>query len=160
MKRYVASKSDSRDFVEKVQTSSGIKLDVPRSAQVEIIEPEPGLRFLVINGRYTFVDKDGSMIPAVGSQPTLALLPSAYVDDGAIKYILKGADVMRPGIVRYDPWGPKEVLVAVRDAAKERGLAVGRATVSSDEMAALTKGVSIKSLHHAGDKIWDSFRRI
>lgn len=160
MKRYVASKSDSRDFVDQVIASSGIKLDVPRSSQVEIVEPEPGLRFLVIDGRYTFVEKDGLMIPAVGSQPTLALLPAVYVDDGAIRYILKGADVMRPGIVRYDQWGPKEVLVAVRDASKARGLAVGRAVVSSDEMAGLTKGVSIKNLHHAGDKIWDSYRRI
>ena len=160
MKRQVASKRDSRDFIERIQASSGLKLDLSRAAQVEIIEPEEGHRFLVIEGRYTFVEKDGSFVPFVGSPETLALLPSAFIDDGAIRFILKGADVMRPGIVRYDPWGEKDVLVAVRDEKKRRGLAVGRTVVSSAEMAASNKGVSVKNLHHAGDKLWDSYKRI
>jgi len=137
-----------------------MKLDVSRSSQVEIVEPQPGLTFLVIDGRHTFVEKDGALIPFVGSQPTLALLPSAYIDEGAIKYILKGADVMRPGIVRYDQWGEKETLVVVRDDKKGRGLAVGRASVPSEEMAGLSKGVSIRNLHHAGDGFWESYKLI
>ena len=160
MKRQVASKRDSRDFIDRVQSSSGIRLDVSRSAQVEIIEPEPGLRFLVIDGAHTFLEKEGLLIPFVGSQQTLVLLPSVYVDDGAIKFVLKGADVMRPGVVRYDQWGEKGALVVVRDERKGRGLALGRAEVSSQEMAAQTKGVSVKSLHHAGDRFWESHKRI
>lgn len=159
MKRQVASKRDSREFIERIQGSSQMKLDVSRSSQVEIIEPEPDVRFLVIDGRYTFVESDGALIPFVGSQATLSLLPSAYVDDGAIKYIIKGADVMRPGIVRHDQWGEKDRLLAVRDE-KSRGLAVGRAVVSSDDMAGLSKGVSIKNLHHAGDRFWECYKRV
>jgi malignant T-cell-amplified sequence len=160
LKRQVASKRDSRDFIERVQGNSGLKLEVSRSSQVEVIEPEPGLRFLVIDGRYTFVDKEGVLVPFVGSQQTMALLPSAFVDDGAIKYILKGADVMRPGIVRYDSWGEKDTLVAVRDEKKARGLAVGRAAVSSGEMAGIGKGISVKNLHHAGDRFWEAYKLI
>ncbi len=160
MKRQVASKHDSRDYIERVQASSGINLDVSRSAQVEIIEPQDGLRFLVIDGKHTFIEKDGVLVPFVGSQATLALLPSAYIDDGAIKYILKGADVMRPGIVRHDQWGGKEALVVVRDDKKSRGLAVGRASVPSDERAGMTKGVSVRNLHHAGDAYWDAYKLI
>jgi PUA domain protein len=160
LKRQVASKHDSRDYIERVQSSSGVKLDVSRSSQVEIIEPEPECRFVVVDGKHTFVEKEGALIPFVGSQETLALLPSAYIDDGAIKFILKGADVMRPGIVRYDQWGGKDVLVVVRDEKKGRGLAIGRANVASEEMAGLTKGVSITNLHHAGDGFWTSHRLI
>jgi predicted RNA-binding protein (TIGR00451 family) len=160
LKRQVASKHDSREYIERVQSSSGLNLDVSRSSQVEIIEPQPGLRFLVIDGKHTFLEKEGSLIPYVGSQGTLALLPSAYIDDGAIKYILKGADVMRPGIVKYDEWGPKDVLVVVRDEKKGRGLAIGRANVASAEMGSLSKGISIKNLHHAGDAFWDSYKLI
>jgi len=160
LKRQVASKHDSRDYIERVQSSSGMKLDMSRSAQVEIVEPGPGFRFLLIDDKYTFVEKDGSLIPFVGSQPTLALLPSAYIDEGAIKYILKGADVMRPGIVRYDQWGGRDALVVVRDDKKGRGLAIGRTTVPNEEMAGMTKGVSIKNLHHAGDGFWESYKLI
>jgi len=160
LKRQVASKHDSRDYIERVQSSSGMKLGVSRSSQVEIIEPQDGLRFLVIDGKHTFLEKDGLLVPFVGSQPTVALLPSAYIDDGAIKYILKGADVMRPGIVRYDQWGEKDALVVVRDEKKGRGLAVGRANIASEEMAGVAKGVSIRNLHHAGDGYWEAYKLI
>ena len=160
MRRQFASKHDSRDYIDLVQKTVGVDLGVTRSSQVEIVEPQPDIKFLVVDGRHTFVEKDGATVPFVGSQQTLALLPSAYIDDGAIKFILKGADVMRPGIVRFDDWGAKDALVVIRDNSKGRGLAVGRATVASAEMAGMSKGVSIKSLHHAGDVYWESYKLI
>ena len=160
MKRYFTSKHDSRDYIEKVQESCGLRLDVPRSAQVELIQPDDDVKFLVVDGRYTFVEAAGSTFPFVGSKPLTALLPSVYIDDGAVKFILKGADLMRPGVVRYDEWGDKGKLVVIRDQSKERGLAIGRAEVSSTEMASLSKGVSVKNLHYAGDRVWESFKRI
>ena len=165
MKRQVASKHDSRDYIENIQRSCDVQLGIPRSSQVEIIEPEDGVKFVVVEGRFTFVEQGGTdgpatFIPFVGSPSVLELFPSARIDDGAIKYIIKGADVMRPGIVKYDEWGPKDRLLVVRDDAKGRGLAIGRAMVESQEMAKLTKGNCIKNLHHAGDRLWDSYRRI
>jgi len=165
LKRQVASKHDSRDYIEKIQSSCDIRLDISRSAQVEIIEPEDDVRFVIVDGRYAFVEQASADVPAtfipfVGSQPVLDLFPSARIDDGAVKYIIKGADVMRPGIVKYDEWGAMGRLVVVRDDAKGRGLAIGRTMVASQEMAKLTKGNCIKNLHHAGDRIWDSYRKI
>lgn len=160
MKRQVASKRESRDYIEAARSSTGLDLDVPRSAQVEVVEPLEGLKFLIIDGRHTFLEKDGALVPFVGSRETLALLPSAFIDDGAIKFILKGADVMRPGIARYDPWGAKDALVVIRDEGKGRALAVGRAAVASEEMAGMSKGVAIRSLHHAGDPYWESHKEI
>jgi PUA domain protein len=165
LKRQVASKHDSRDYIERIQSSCDIQLDISRSAQVEIIEPEDGVKFVIVDGKYTFVEQGApggpaKFIPFVGSPSVLELFPSARIDDGAIKYIIKGADVMRPGILKYDEWGAKDRLVVVRDDAKGRGLAVGRTMVGSQEMAGLKKGNCIKNLHHAGDRIWDSYRKI
>jgi PUA domain protein len=160
LKRHFASKSDSRDYIEKVQQASGITLDAPRSAQVEIIEPEDGVVFLVIDGRFTFVEMDGAITPFVGSRALTDAMPSVKIDDGAVKFILKGADVMRPGISSYDDWGEKDKLVVVRDEAKSRGLAVGKAIVPSSEMAGMAKGVCIKNVHHAGDRAWGAYKKI
>lgn len=160
MKRHFASKHDSKDYIERVQASCGILLDAPRSAQVEIIEPEDGVVFLVIDDRFTFVEMGGSIVPFVGSRAVVDTLPSARIDDGAVKFILKGADVMRPGISSYDDWGEKERLVVVRDQAKGRGLAVGRALVPSSEMASMTKGACIRNIHHAGDRAWEAYKKI
>jgi PUA domain protein len=160
LKRHFASKHDSRDYIEKVQQSCGLTLDVSRSAQVEIIEPDEGIRFLVVDGRFTFVELEGSILPFVGSRALIGLLPSVYIDEGAVKYILKGADVMRPGIAKFDDWGDKEKLVVIRDHGKDRGLAVGRSLVPSSEMAGMSKGNCVKNLHHAGDRTWESYKKI
>jgi malignant T-cell-amplified sequence len=160
LKRHFASKHDSRAYVERIQQSSGLTLDVSKSAQVEMIEPDEGIRFLVVDGKYTFVELGESILPFVGSKAAIAMLPSVYIDEGAVKYILKGADVMRPGISKFDEWGDAEKLVVIRDQGKERGLAVGRSVVPSAGMAAMSKGNCVKNLQYAGDRVWESYKKI
>ena len=160
MKRHFASKHDSRDYIERIQQAYGRPLDLQKSSQVELIEPEDGVRFLVVDGKYTFVEMGETIVPFVGSREVIDGMPAVRIDDGAVKYILKGADVMRPGISSYDDWGDKDRLVIVRDQAKGRGLAVGRSMVASSEMQSLSKGACVKNVHHAGDKAWDAYKKI
>lgn len=164
MKRQIVSKHDSRDIITEVERASGIHLDVPRSAQVEIIEPDEESKFVIIDGRFTFVKGgeggNGDYLPFVGSPEALSLLPSLTIDEGAVKYIIKGADVMRPGISKYDEWGEAGKLVVVREDRKGRAVAVGKAAVSSAEMAGLKKGNCVKNLHHAGDRFWNAYKKI
>lgn len=159
MKRHVVSKSDSRELIAEMERSMGITLNVPRSAQVEILEPDE-TKFVIIDGRFTFVGSGEGYLPFVGSAETAALFPSVSIDEGALKYIIKGADVMRPGISKYDEWGDAGRLVVVREDKKGRAAAVGRAMVASAAMAELKKGVCVKNLHHAGDKFWDLYKKI
>ncbi|HUI00235.1 MAG TPA: PUA domain-containing protein [Nitrososphaerales archaeon] len=162
MKRQVVSKRDSKDLIAEVEASTGVHLELPRSAQVEILEPDDETRFVIIDGRFAFVALQGdkSYVPYVGSPDAVALFPSVSIDEGALKYIIKGADVMRPGISKYDEWGEAGKLVVVREDKKGRAAAVGRAAVASSEMAELKKGNCVKNLHHAGDKFWNAYRTI
>ena len=166
MKRQVVSKHDSRDVIADVERSAGIQLDVPKSAQVEILEPDDETKFVIIDKRFTFISKAGatagssSYIPFVGSAEAVRLFPSVSIDEGAVKYIIKGADVMRPGISKYDEWGEAGKLVVVREDKKGRAAAVGKTVVSSSEMAELKKGNCIKNLHHAGDRFWNAYKTI
>jgi PUA domain protein len=166
LKRQVASKHDSRDLIADVERSAGIRLDVPRSAQVEILEPDDQTKFIIIDGRFTFISKGGASadggryIPFVGSADAVGLFPSVFIDEGAVKYIIKGADVMRPGISKYDEWGEAGKLVVVREDKKSRAAAVGKTVVSSSEMAELKKGNCITNLHHVGDRFWDAHKTI
>ncbi len=160
MKRRVVSKHDSRELIAEVERSTGVHLEVPRSAQVEILEPNEQTKFVIIDGRYTFVSVEGGYLPFVGSSEAAGLFPSVTIDEGALKYIVKGADVMRPGIIKYDDWGEAGKLVVVREGKKGRAAAVGRTAVASSEMADLKKGNCVKSLHHAGDRFWNAYRTI
>jgi predicted RNA-binding protein (TIGR00451 family) len=211
LKRQFVSKHDSRELIAQVERSTGVHLDVPRSAQVEILEPEVDTRFVVIDGRYTFVsgsddtaakgsspierNGDGekqereragdgvggaqrgggqeegqkkqdeketgtSFVPFVGSADAVRLFPSVSIDEGAVKYIIKGADVMRPGISKYDDWGGAGRLVIVREDKKGRAAAVGKTMVASSAMTELKKGNCVKNLHHAGDRFWNAYKKI
>jgi malignant T-cell-amplified sequence len=162
LKRQVVSKHDSRELIGEIERSTGIHLDVTRSAQVEILEPDEETKFVIIDGRFTFVTggPGGGYLPYVGSGDAVGLFPSVSIDEGAVKYIIKGADVMRPGISKYDDWGDAGRLVVVREDQKGRAAAVGRTAVASSEMADLKKGNCVKNLHHAGDKFWNSYKKI
>jgi malignant T-cell-amplified sequence len=162
LKKQVVSKHDSRELIGEIERSTGVHLEVPRSAQVEILEPDEETKFVIIDGRFTFVSEGhgGAYLPYVGSADAVGLFPSVSIDEGAVKYIIKGADVMRPGISKYDDWGEAGKLVVVREDQKGRAAAVGRTAVASSEMAELKKGNCVKNLHHAGDKFWNSYKKI
>jgi malignant T-cell-amplified sequence len=159
LKRHVVSKHDSRALIAEIEKGTGLHLDVPHSAQVEVVEPDEESKFVTVDGRYVFIDQGGSFLPFVGSKALTDLLPSVRIDDGAVKYILKGADVMRPGITAYDEWGEAGRMVVVKDN-KGRALAIGRTLVGSGEMQGMQKGNCVKSVHHAGDRFWHSHKSI
>ena len=154
MKKWVLSRRDSADIISKVEGSLGVSLQLPKSAQAECAEPGEGATFVVMD-RYEFVQAGDAFLPYLGSQTTLALFPQAFVDEGAIRFLLNGADVMRPGIRKFDDWGAAGKMVVVREEKKGRAVAVGTSLVSSSEAQGMSRGGCVKNLHHVGDRYWN-----
>jgi predicted RNA-binding protein (TIGR00451 family) len=82
-----------------------------------------------------------------------ANFPSVYVDKGAIRFVVNGADLMVPGISELDEF-EKNNLVVIRDAEHKKALAIGLASFSSNEIKEMKKGKVIQNLHFVGDKYW------
>jgi PUA domain protein len=141
-------------MIAKIESALSLALNLPKSAQAQCSEPESGVVFVVLDG-CEFVQSGESFFPFLGSQETLALFPQAFVDEGAIKFLLNGADVMRPGIRKLDDWGEAGRMVVVREEKKGRAIAVGPAAVASSEALAMTKGSCVKNIHHLGDRFWN-----
>ncbi len=78
------------------------------------------------------------------------------VDEGALKFIMNGADVMKPGIVYADENIKKGDFVYVAVEGKETPIAVGIALTNGKEMTD-GKGKAVKNIHHLKDKIWKYF---
>ena len=76
------------------------------------------------------------------------------VDMGAVPFVVKGADIMGPGIVDADKDIKIGDFVWVRDVKNQRALAIGVAMVSGEEMLLRKTGKAIKNLHYVGDKLW------
>jgi PUA domain protein len=159
MKKWVLSRHDSMDMVARVEASVGVGLGLGKSAQAKCEEPAEGVVFVNLDS-LTFIQLQDGFLPFLGSKDALALFPSATVDEGAIRFMLNGADVMRPGIKSFDQWGDAGRIVIVKEEKKGRAIAVGRSTVGSSEALTMTKGICLKNLHHVGDRFWDVHKQV
>lgn len=75
---------------------------------------------------------------------------AVYIDAGAIPFLIKGADMMRPGIHKIENF-EKGDLVLIKDLEHSKTLAIGEAIIDSEEMEKQDKGISVKVLHYMGD---------
>ncbi len=134
---------------------------IAKGDEVEVVKAE-GFKLYVVNGFPLLVEVGESLYPTLHALLRKALkvaLPRVVVDKGAVKPVSNGADVMRPGIVRYDEFDKGSVVVVVEET-RELPLAVGVSMVSSQELEGMKKGRVIKNVHHVGDKIWDVCKSI
>ena len=92
--------------------------------------------------------------------PTLKLVlknnigfSSIYVDKGAIPFVIKGADIMRPGIKLTDEFNENSFIL-IRDETAKKPIAIGFSKLSSTDLMKETKGRLIKNIHYFGDELW------
>ena len=99
--------------------------------------------------------------------PTLRLLhryprmmPAVRVDRGAIKFVLKGADIMCPGLTSAGADVSVELgegaPVAVFAEGKEHAVATGLTKMSTADIRRLNKDVGVATVHFLGDQLWTS----
>lgn len=160
MKKWVLSRHDSMDEISRLESSLSVSLSLPRSSQATCVEPAEGVVFILLDGGLVFVRSGGAYFPFLGSQQSLSLFPSATVDIGAVKFLLNGADVMRPGVKRFDMWGGTGRLVVVKEEKKGRAVAVGSSLVTSEEMGSMSRGPCLRNVHHLGDRYWELFKQV
>lgn len=126
---------------------------------VELIIADPYEIFL-INGR-PLLFKDGENIyPTLLFEEALAFMPKVVVDMGAVRHICNGANVMAPGIVRFEGEFKKGDLVVVIDEKYDKPLALGEAQYDFDIANGIRQGVVVKNLHFVGDKVWKLVKEI
>ncbi len=82
-----------------------------------------------------------------------SLLPRIVVDKGAIRFVVNGADIMRPGIIFADQF-KADSLVVVVDETVGKPIAVGKALFSSEKLMEMDSGKVVATLHHIDDKYW------
>lgn len=139
------------------ELSTALKLDLEAifgsKANVEVVESEVGLIYLV-GGKPLFFRSD-KVLPMLTFKEFIDVTPKVIVDMGAIPYVCKGADVMAPGIVRYEGDFAKGDIVLVVDVKYGKPLALGESLYNSGEAKGIKKGAILKTKHYVSDKIWN-----
>ena len=77
----------------------------------------------------------------------------------AIKFVCKGANVMRPGITKFSNFEKGEI-VCVIEESQHKFLAVGKAEMPSRQLDDTNKGEVIKNMHYISDIFWESKKEI
>ncbi|MFZ2375619.1 MAG: RNA-binding protein [Methanothrix sp.] len=144
--------SDARKVVTSIEPflddSSAL-----RKASLERAVSDEGIDLIFMNGRPLMMVVDGepffTVLGAIDLSPRRRLV---MVDSGAVRFVVNGADIMKPGIVQADPEISPGDLVVIIEERHKKPLAIGRALVAGTEMRG--EGKAVKSLHHVGDQIW------
>jgi len=111
-------------------------------------------KFISVNGEIEFFFNEGQWIPSLKSIAKNNFLKIVTVDMGAIKFIISGADIMKPGIVDTDPSIKAGEYVVVVDVTNKKPICIGKALFSAKEINDFLQGRVVKNLHWVGDEIW------
>lgn len=139
-------KSEIRDLNEKIQY-----LEISKKEKVEIDG-----EIIFIDGKPSFFYYENKIFPHLKLLLEKDLIKNVVVDMKSIKFLINGADIMRPGIVKIDEQIEKDEIVAVRDETHNKAICVCTAMYSGKEIQEMEKGKVLKNIHYIGDNYWNS----
>lgn len=129
---------------------------IPKKANVELLEIENLPNIILVNGKALLLQVDGKTIPTLKAVLELDIQEKyATVDMGAINFVIKGADIMSPGIVDADKSIKEDETIIIIEESHNKPLAIGTSLISGEEMVKNNKGKAVKNLHYVGDPIWE-----
>ena len=150
MKKKTLSKKEISSLNEKVQSTYGLEDFFSKKDLVVLVDDE----IIVNNNVPVFFFKDDNLIPTLHLMLKNPFLKKVVVDMGAVKFVVKGADIMRPGIVSFNDNIEKNEIVLIVDETNKKPLSIGRLLFSSEEARSQENGKTIENIHWIGDEIW------
>ena len=134
------------------------KIELPKQKNVKThYVNEKGL--IITGNGITAVKIGDDILPFLDDSPILEKFPYVTVDMGAIKFVCKGANIMRPGITKFSDFESGEIVCVVEES-QNKFLAVGKAEMSSKELEDTKNGEVIKNMHYISDVFWESKKEI
>jgi PUA domain protein len=156
LKSNLISKSETSKILEQI--NSQWKIELPKQKNIKTHEvDEKGV--IITGDGITAVKIGDDILPFLDDIPILEKFPYVTVDMGAIKFVCKGANVMRPGITKFSDFESGEIVCVIEESQK-KFLAVGKAKMSSKELDGTSKGEVIKNMHYISDNFWESKKEI
>jgi PUA domain protein len=156
LKSNLISKSETSALLKTVSERWGIELPKMKNVKVHQILDDAQ----IITGKGIKILKvEDDYLPFLSETEMLEKFPAVTVDMGAVKFMCKGANLMRPGIKEFTEF-EKNKLVCIVEESQHKFLAVGKSVVSSSELDTMDKGEVIKNIHYISDKFWETGKTI
>ncbi|MEM0056862.1 MAG: DUF1947 domain-containing protein [Candidatus Geothermarchaeota archaeon] len=130
----------------------GLSLHITKPKDVRLVKAN--------EKKIVFIDKvpvliwiNNMYLPFVMAADNFVGLKKVYVNKGAIKPILNGANIMRPGLTKWDSFTEGEI-VAVYSEDYNTPIAIGISVMSSNLLNEMKRGKVIDNIHYIGDAYW------
>ncbi|KAJ5079253.1 mct-1 protein [Anaeramoeba ignava] len=129
---------------------------------IVVIKCSNKIQLFAFNNTVLFFSiRDGPFFPTLKllhSYPDI--LPPIQVDEGAIRHIIGGADVMIPGLISKGGKLPEEnipkgSMIAIMAEDKKHALGIGVLEVETSQIPVVKKGVAAQTIHHLTDGLWN-----
>jgi PUA-domain protein len=155
-KRHLLKKREQKIQLDRIENDLGSVIALDAKTQLESGILDDGSSVLLLNGEIVFFESDGRLIPTLKALlGGIISIPRITIDMGAVKYVVNGADIMRPGITQVDDDVRQNGIVAIVDERHSKPLAVGISSLDAVDLRAANSGKVVKSIHHVNDRLWD-----
>jgi PUA domain protein len=144
VRRFFLSKKDVKKLVEELR-SLGFKEELKQVEKAQFKDMEVYL----VEGKPLCFRKEGRLFPSLHLAERFEL-KKIKVDMGAVPHLLKGADVMAPGIVEMTELKEGEIVLVV-DEKYGKPIVVGVSLISGQKPE---KGKVVANVHRVGDEVW------
>lgn len=160
-RRNFLKEKETRALLNQATESLGTDIGklLPQKINIEVVETRD-LRLYLANDRPVLVETEARLIPTLLFSEFFSIAPKAVVDMGAVPYVCKGANIMRPGIRRFEGQFIKGSYVYVSDEKHGKPIAVGVALFDKEEAEKAIQGPVVQNLHYVGDFIWNSIKKL
>jgi len=151
------SKKEIKELISEIEEKFGITELL--SKKDNVVREDS---FLNVNEKIIFFYNNEQLIPtlkliiSLGDKLSKTNIKKIIVDMGAIKFVINGADIMRPGITEIEEGINKDNFVVILDEQHKKPLAIGISLMNSEELKAANSGKVIKNIHFVGDDTWKS----
>ena len=151
MKSNLISKSETSALLKKISEEWNMEFPKMKNVRVHHILNDAQ----IITGNKLKILKIGEdYLPFLSETEILEKFPNVEVDMGAVKFMCKGANLMRPGIKKNSEFSKNDIVCIVEES-QNKFLAVGKSEVDSSELENMDKGEVLKNLHYISDKAWE-----
>ncbi len=155
-KRHTIRRSKQSKVFAALREEIGESAEAYTGDSIEMLETTGDTTLFLVDKRPVLMETAGIIFPTLrGAVDRPFPEKNVTVDAGAIAFMVKGADVMRPGIVKIAPDIKKDHPVLIVEENYGKPLAVGIALYDAEEMETCEKGKVIKTIHYVGDELWN-----
>jgi PUA domain protein len=160
-RRYFLKARESKEILEKA--SKRLRIDLQQilkdKTSVEVVETE-SMKLFLINGKPVLAQTQEDVYPTLTFKEFIDHAPGVTVDMGAVPYLCKGANLMAPGIRRFNGTFQKGDLVLITDEKHGKPIALGETLYDTEQAKKIKRGIIIKNIHYVGDKTWNQLKQL